>query len=88
MFTTMTRPYKERTAAETIDTIRAILEPLGLAPNEVYEANPYAEIFSSSIALPREKGGFRTNGNRNHRRTTDYGAFCISILANSNCTFY
>ena len=67
MFTTMTRPYKERTAAETIDTIRAILEPLGLAPNEVYEANPYAEIFSSSIALPREKGGFRTNGKGRNR---------------------
>jgi YcaO-like protein with predicted kinase domain len=38
-----------------------------LVPVEVYEANPYAEIFSTSIALPPEKGGFRANGKGRNR---------------------
>ncbi|MEJ2407645.1 MAG: YcaO-like family protein [Candidatus Thiodiazotropha sp.] len=62
MFSSLVRPYKEKTATDTIRGIKSILERVDLVPDEIYHANPYQEIFSSSIALPLEKGAFRTNG--------------------------
>jgi ribosomal protein S12 methylthiotransferase accessory factor len=62
MFETISRPYKERTAQDTITTIREILEPLGLLPQETFHANPYPEVYSLSLELPEDSGGFRSNG--------------------------
>lgn len=69
MFTSITRPYKERSAQETIATLRAILADLDLLPEETFHANPYPEIFSVSLELPASKGGFRANGKG---RTPEY----------------
>ena len=62
MFETINRPYKEREAPDTIATIRAILAPLGLLPQETFHANPYPEVYSLSLELSEDKGGFRSNG--------------------------
>lgn len=62
MFSTVLRPYKECTATSTIETIRGILERVDLVPEETFHGNPFPQIFSASIELPHEKGGFRTNG--------------------------
>ena len=62
MFTNLARPYKEQPATATIEGIRNILNQADLVPDEIYHANPYPKIFSSSIALPPDRGGFRTNG--------------------------
>jgi ribosomal protein S12 methylthiotransferase accessory factor len=62
MFATMGRPYKESTTKSTISTIRRILKDIDLVPSETFYGNPYPQIYSASIELPPEKGGFRTNG--------------------------
>ncbi len=62
MFATMGRPYKENTTKSTINTIRRILKNIDLVPSETFYGNPYPQIYSASIELPPEKGGFRTNG--------------------------
>ena len=62
MFATMGRPYKESTTKSTINTIRRILKNIDLVPSETFHGNPYPQIYSASIELPPEKGGFRTNG--------------------------
>ncbi|MCG8686718.1 MAG: YcaO-like family protein [Desulfobacterales bacterium] len=62
MFNSLVRSYKERPATATIEFIRDILSRIDLVPDEIYHANPYPKIFSSSVALPSNRGGFRTNG--------------------------
>jgi YcaO-like protein with predicted kinase domain len=62
MFETINRPYKERSAPETVALVKEILGPLGLLPEESFHASPYPGLFSVSLALPAEKGGFRANG--------------------------
>jgi ribosomal protein S12 methylthiotransferase accessory factor len=72
MFATMNRPYKESTTRATINTIRRILKNIDLVPEETFHGNPFPQIYSASIELPPEKGGFRTNGKG---RTKD---FCLA----------
>ena len=72
MFNSIDRPYKERTANSTINKIRRILKGIDLVPEESFHANPFPQIYSVSIELPPEKGGFRTNGKG---RTID---FCLA----------
>lgn len=62
MFTTLSRPYKERSTKETLDKIRSTLEMHGLLPEEISTANPFPEVHSLILALPPSKGGFSTNG--------------------------
>jgi YcaO-like protein with predicted kinase domain len=62
MFETMHRPYKERSAQQTITLLRTLLAQIGLLPEESFYGNPYPELFSVSLSLPEEKGGFRANG--------------------------
>jgi ribosomal protein S12 methylthiotransferase accessory factor len=69
MFSTLLRPYKERSAEETIGKIRGILESHGLLPEEISIANPFPEVYSTILALPSSKGGFSTNGKG---RTKEY----------------
>ncbi|MDD4600960.1 MAG: YcaO-like family protein [Negativicutes bacterium] len=69
MFSTLSRPYKERSASETIRKIRGILETHGLLPEEISTANPFPEVYSVILALPSSKGGFSTNGKG---RTKEY----------------
>ena len=69
MFSTLLRPYKERSAEETIGKIRGILETHGLLPAEISTANPFPEVYSVILALPPGKGGFSANGKG---RTKEY----------------
>lgn len=69
MFYNLSRPYKERSAKETIDKIHGILETHGLLPEEISTANPFPEVYSTILALPPSKGGFSTNGKG---RTKEY----------------
>ena len=62
MFETIHRPYKERSAQETITLLRTLLSRIELLPEESFYGNPYPELFSVSLSLPAEKGGFRANG--------------------------
>ncbi len=72
MFTSIARPYKERSAPDTIAAIRTILERIDLVPEETFQANPFPQIYSASIQLPAEKGAFRTNGKGRNP------AFCLA----------
>lgn len=72
MFETIQRPYKERSAAETIALVKQALAATGLLPEETFQANPYPGLFSVSLELPAAKGGFRANGKG---RTID---FCLA----------
>ncbi len=69
MFTTLRRPYKERTPEETVRFIRDILDRHNLSPSVTFQANPFPEVFSVSLELPPSQGGFRTNGKG---RTREY----------------
>lgn len=69
MFATLKRPYKERSAEETIGIIKDILETHDLAPKETYFSNPFPEVYSVSLELDPGKGQFRTNGKG---RTREY----------------
>jgi YcaO-like protein with predicted kinase domain len=69
MFTALSRPYKERSAKETLDKIHSILETHGLLPEEISTANPFPEVYSVILALPPSKGGFSVNGKG---RTKEY----------------
>lgn len=62
MFDKINRPYKENQAEETIQTAKNILKEMGLMPEENFYANPYPGIFSVSVQLDENKGGFRANG--------------------------
>lgn len=69
MFESIQRPYKERSASETTTLIKEKLIALGLQPKERFRASPYPGLFSVSLELPEEKGGFRSYGKG---RTLDY----------------
>jgi YcaO-like protein with predicted kinase domain len=62
MFSNVQRPYKERSAESTVQYLFETLGKIDLLPEETFHANPYPEIFSVSIELPKDKGSFRTNG--------------------------
>lgn len=62
MFETIDRPYKERSATTTVALVKDTLTRIGLLPEETYRANPYPGLYSVSVELPPEKGGFRANG--------------------------
>lgn len=62
MFNQMNRPYKMRSAGETINKIKEILTNLDLMPFESFHANPYPEIYSVRLELDKDKGSFGTNG--------------------------
>ncbi len=61
-FATIHRPYKERAADDTIALVRRALADLGLLPVEAFHANPYPGLYSCSLDLPAELGGFHSNG--------------------------
>ncbi len=67
MFTTLRRPYKERTPDATVAFIEGILQRHDLNPIVTFEANPFPEVYSVSLELPA--AGFRTNGKG---RTPEY----------------
>jgi ribosomal protein S12 methylthiotransferase accessory factor len=69
MFETIHRPYKERSAEETVALVKEILTPLDLLPEEAFRASPYPGLYSVSLVLPAAKGEFRTNGKG---RTSEY----------------
>ncbi len=87
MFTTLVRPYKEQSAGETIEKIRDILYRVNLAPEENYYANPYPEIYSSSIALPPERGAFRTYGKGRNREFSLASAYAEYMERLQNLLF-
>lgn len=62
MFEKLKRPYKDRSAAETIEKIKNILDTLHLKPFVMFNANPYPEVYSVRLELDEEEGGFGTNG--------------------------
>lgn len=69
MFSTLERPYKNKSAKDTIKLIETILKRIDMCPNYEFYGNPYPEIFSVRVALPNEKGGFGSNGKG---RTEEY----------------
>lgn len=69
MFASLSRPYKERSAQETITLIREILQKHRLLPEIIFTANPYADVYSARIVLPSSKGGYGSNGKG---RSEDY----------------
>ncbi len=69
MFSTLKRPYKERSAEDTTGIIRDILKKHDLLPTETFFSNPFPEVYSVSLELEPEKGKFRTNGKG---RSRDY----------------
>lgn len=62
MFATLTRPYKERSAEETVVRIREILQRYDLLPNETDPTNPFPEIHSITLQLGPDRGGFKAHG--------------------------
>ncbi len=75
---TLSRPYKESNATNTINKIRNILGTLDLMPKETFHANPYPEIFSVRLELEEDKGSFGTNGkgrNNDYSLASGYAEF-------------
>jgi YcaO-like protein with predicted kinase domain len=62
LFASIHRPYKECAAEDTIAVLKKTLTDLNLAPDEVFHANPYPGLYSCSLDLPAELGGFHSNG--------------------------
>jgi len=90
MFSTLLRSYKERSAEETIDKIRGILETHGLSPEEISTANPFHEVYSVILALPPGKGGFRTNGkgrNKEYCLASAYAEFVERLQNGAYASF-
>jgi ribosomal protein S12 methylthiotransferase accessory factor len=87
MFNTLDRPYKEQSAKQTIATIQQILHQYDLIPTEVYQNNPYPDIYSTSIALPQEKGGYRTNGKGRSQEFSLASAYAEYIERMQNLLF-
>ncbi|HDS02394.1 MAG TPA: hypothetical protein ENN72_01640 [Firmicutes bacterium] len=62
MFNTMKRPYKTRSAGNTIRKIKNILARIDLKPEITFTTNPLPGIHSCRVELNDEKGKFGTNG--------------------------
>lgn len=58
----MKRVYKEDLPINTINKIRNIIAELGILPIESVWNNPYKEIYSVRLELPKNDGGFGSNG--------------------------
>jgi ribosomal protein S12 methylthiotransferase accessory factor len=69
MFETIHRPYKERTASQTVALLKDKLAQLELLPQEVMRNSPYPGLFSVCLELPAAMGGFSANGKG---RTLEY----------------
>jgi len=62
MFNTMKRPYKTRSANNTVRKIKNILSKIDLKPEVTFTTNPLPGIHSCRVELDDERGKFGTNG--------------------------
>ncbi len=90
MFNSLKRPYKKAKPTDTINKIKGILEEMGLNPEETFTANPYPQIYSMRLELPKEFGCFGTNGkgrSKEYSTASGYAEFLERIQNNVFGTF-